>query len=813
MMRRQTALKKLLSWLLVSIGPSAYLEGLRWMAGTPFSLSLFTVRLAFGAGLTLVAQLLRPYSGERAEPVWPWANAIVGAGGVVAILVYALGESTWAAWALLAAAYLLLLGLETALTLGQGDLKCWSIRGLLALVAGGVPVVIWQIESQFAGEEFFVALQALALGLFWLLLLPTRSLLPRLRPRTLIRGFRLDRRRLSLGLLLLMLSGLGATARAYQHSFYSSEAPSYSGISRDAPMLCGEVQSNTRTFDGEQVFRDLLARVEANPRKGTPEYGMLAVATGEWRWAVRFRNSILEEAAEGRYTGPAHSVKSSQYKAALRAYYFPRVDAAFPDLFSSEDRASLKAWFADINRRALTVEWVDWMYALAFTKRPEGPYENQEIGAGLLALLESQGLAANDLSSANQDYLERNPRGWVARFRNTDDALIYQPEWINNAYFQSLYTDNASRENIQLSFEWLLAQALPDGSRLGYNHPSRVSLAGVAYLGASILEDPRYLWLAGQALHEAETEGDYLFAQPGIEAPVSMESRSPSLGSCLLYGDSGLPNQIGPLAPDKIVFRDGWSEQSLYLLLNLRFTGWHRYKASNTVALIYQREPLVEDLPDRKRFKWLPMGRSQFRDKRIPRENLNGLQVRRTGMSSVLHQLTGVGGPWAQDPPRYADVIAFETGDPFDWSHTRLAEWRGWQHDRQVFFYHDAGPIVVADKALGPEGRQAALDWHFNNGESTADDGRVILETGKGPVEVLFVPMSPGGRLDITQEDGPRGRIEARYDASFDGQLDIATVFLPGRWVGAQAAYDREESVLRITDGQTAIAIPLGIGE
>jgi len=107
---------------------------------------------------------------------------------------------------------------------------------------------------------------------------------------------------------------------------------------------------------------------------------------------------------------------------------------------------------------------------------------------------------------------------------------------------------------------------------------------------------------------------------------------------------SWLPNQKGPLAPDKIVFRDGWGKDSAYLLVNLRFTGWHRYKATGTVTLVYQGGTLSADVLDGKPFSWLPVGRSLFRDKRIPWENLNGLVMEKTGMAAVLYRLTGIGG-------------------------------------------------------------------------------------------------------------------------------------------------------------------------
>ena len=141
--------------------------------------------------------------------------------------------------------------------------------------------------------------------------------------------------------------------------------------------------------------------------------------------------------------------------------------------------------FAAINRRALTPEWVDWAYALAFSKWPDGPYENQENGAGLLAVLEAAGLGDPVLSARNRAYLDSDPRGWAARFHNTDDAYFYQSHWLNNAVFQALYASGRVSEYYRRqSFELLLQQALPDGAPLAYNLSGRPWAIGAYYLGA-----------------------------------------------------------------------------------------------------------------------------------------------------------------------------------------------------------------------------------------------------------------------------------------------------------------------------------------
>ena len=271
---------------------------------------------------------------------------------------------------------------------------------------------------------------------------------------------------------------------------------------------------------------------------------------------------------------------------------------------------------AAVNRRALTVEWVDWLYALAFSKRPEGPYENQENGAGLLALLEFSGSADPTCSGLNRRYLGRNVRGWNTRFRNTDDALVYQSEWITNAFFQSLFTGLISKENQKRSFEWLLLQALPDGGRLGYNHPDREPFAGIAYWGARLLHD-RKISVDCRIPPTPSIPGRIDRGPTGGRVPCNRNRNLSPGGIMPAFRRFRVAESAGAFRR-RIKFRDGWSQDSKYLLLNLRFSGWHLYKASNTVTLLYQQGPVVMEDNFRRTSGWLPEGRSLFRDKRIP---------------------------------------------------------------------------------------------------------------------------------------------------------------------------------------------------
>jgi hypothetical protein len=794
---------------LALVAAAAWLEVLWLSGGDVSSWEMTSGRWLAVAAIVVLAWFCWPPASPANAIARPRVVLLLLASAAIVSVAYLAGATTVAAWMLVVVIWVLLLGLQDLLVVGHraGQVVVW---GLFALMGAGLPVILAQWETRFSEEEFFAALQVAALCVFYLLLRASLVMLRHALLRLPRAGAPIRRRWLMLVLLACAGIGLAGTARAYQQSFYSGLVPEHPGISATDPFVCGVTAPDPAVYDGADVFQRLLRRIEQNPLKGTPEFGMLALGYQERQWAETFQEGLLQEARSGTFTGPAHSVKVGQLHAAMRAYYYPRVRDAFPGLFTPAEEQEIRAWFAAVNRRTLSVEWVDWMYALAFTSWPEGPYQNQENGAGLLALLEVGDLTTPELSRANRDYLQRYQRGWVERFRNTDDAVIYHPEWILNAYFQSLFTGERPVEHVRHSFEWLLLQAKPDGSRLRYNHPYAASNAGVAYLGAVLLGDPRYVWLAGRAVEDVEARDEFLFAQPGVEQALSLEGTSPTDGSCLLYGDSGLPNQAGPLAPDKIVFRDGWSRSAPYALLNLRFTGWHRYKATNTLTLVYHNEPLAGDLLEGEPSAWLPEGRSVFRDKRVPRENLNGLVIEREGISRVLYALTGMGGRWTQDPPFYATVSEFEPGAEHDWSRTVLEDWHGWRHQRDIFFYH-GGPLVVVDDASGSGGQDAALVWHVL-GRLGSDERRLRLGSREERSELLLLPEDEGYlavQPELRHQDVPR--IQAQYRAPARGNLKLVSVFLFDDWVGAEASLAREGDhlLLGIRQGARQIRLEL----
>jgi hypothetical protein len=719
-----------------------------------------------------------------------WALFLAACG---AFAYVAAPPSAWA-WVAVGAWLGLIACLDFSVRVRTGRrLARWAARCAFAIVGGFVPVVVAQVLSAFADEEFYALAQAFGLAVFCAGLLFAAAELDDPR-RPVMQADRVVVRWAIVFAIVISVTGTIGVAKAYQSSFYTPDPPAFPGITAEHPAACATVDQQSDRVSGARTFYRLLRAVEANPEKTPPEFGMLALARNDRAEAELFRRALLAEAQAQRFAQPMGTVKYGQFDAALRVYYFSRVKKQFADFVSAADEQVVRSWFAAINRRALTSEWVDWAYAVAFRKWPDGPYENQENGAGLLAILEATGLGDPALSAGNRAYLDANPRGWAVRFHNTDDAYFYQGLWLNNALFQSLYAPaQVSKTYQRESFAWLLQQALPGGAPLAYNTPGKSWAIGVYYLGAVILNDPRYLWLASRSLDRLEASGGFLSAQPGIESPVDMMGIAPTTGSCLQYGDSGLPNQIGPLAPDKIILRDAWDDAASYLLLNLRFTGWHRYKATNDIISLYSGGPLVTEHVVPTKIGWLPEGRDALRDKRVPRENLNGLLIPANGFAGVFAAL-GIGDQWAQDPPRYARITEFATNIVPQTIKTNML-WHGWTHTRAIYFY-PRGPIIIVDSAKGGKGH-AGLSWHAVGAGQRAADG-IWLRQGLHPARLVF--MSDTGLDPVAQpEQNSYGLGQSIvYYAPQTGRLRTVSVFLSGRWANAVVVMSQQFRLLRL---------------
>lgn len=226
--------------------------------------------------------------------------------------------------------------------------------------------------------------------------------------------------------------------------------------------------------------------------------------------------------------------------------------------------------------------------------------------------------------------------------------------------------------------------------------------------------------------------------------------------------------------------------------------------------MIYKNHPIVDEATTGPTFWWLPVGRSLFRDKRIPRENLNGLTIEKTGISGVTYALTNVGGPWAQDPPYYASVDHFDPHPEKSISQSRLSDWHGWEHIRQIIFSPE-GPIVIFDEANGLKNQKAAINWQLPN-QPSGENGRYRLDYADQPAEIILLPLDiSDGEIGIREQSDQINNYQAYYQVYKSGKISLLTVFLFDEWVGAEVNLDTTKSppLLVITNRENQFNQPI----
>ena len=223
---------------------------------------------------------------------WRIIYLILGILYLFAWILYLSSSNTTLEWILLPLSLAIFLRIDDHLTKNSAIFPSFIVHGLLAMGVGFGLIVLVQIESQFAEEEFFTAIQGFVISGYWLLIL--------ILDRSLIREIAViptqnsySKRPLLIGIIVLFISGSIVSILAYQRSFYSPDAPGYSDINPRSPFTCGQVKPDDQVYLGEEVFNGLMQNLESKPLKSSPELGMLALGAGKKHWADQFRQSLL----------------------------------------------------------------------------------------------------------------------------------------------------------------------------------------------------------------------------------------------------------------------------------------------------------------------------------------------------------------------------------------------------------------------------------------------------------------------------------------------------------------------------------------
>ncbi|MCK4828246.1 hypothetical protein KA005_71615, partial [bacterium] len=502
----------------------------------------------------------------------------------------------------------------------------------------------------------------------------------------------------------------------------------------------------------------------------------------------KLKETILEEARTGAFTGPAHSLKIKQLYSAQRGVVFLDMLEKHPGFFTESEKDAVRRWFEALTKRAFTIEWSDFYYMLAFRKPITGPYRNQEVGASALSVYaEIIGQCNPDLAKKARDYVRENGIGWRGNFRNTDDLITYQASWIYNAWNMGrfMFPETLRNSHSRKSFNWLLKQWPPNGGPLGYN-PSKITMIpDIFLLGAKIHKNEEYQWLAEKSLNYACDHGIVLSGfRPGLQFKDSGgKARKPVADSTFIIGPGNLVQFPSKNRPDKIVFRSGWDDDSLYALLNLRYDGYHGYKATNCLVTLHYGVPfIVEDVVKIQR-KWLPDGRALVRDDNIERYRLNGFYIKAPLLSRLWNNIDVLRTRWFQTLPRHTEQNRFFNSDLFDYSRTDIADWLGWNNSRVCLLVDDAY-FAVFDFNKGKSRREHSIVWHLRG---SYDTSKTILTQDEYKLQTVFL-FDNKSNIEIKksyEEHKPLSpSLEANYDvyiSSTEDHSEVVSVFSPLR--------------------------------
>lgn len=517
--------------------------------------------------------------------------------------------------------------------------------------------------------------------------------------------------------------------------------------------------------------------------------GLATLSSHDPESARLFKNELLREAQDGKFTGPSHSMKITQTFAMFRGYYFLEIDQRYPGLFSDDEHDLVADWFVKIAERTFTKEWSDIYYALAFRKPITAPYRNQENGTGaLIVFAEIIKDKRPDLAKKALEYVKNNAVMWGQNFRNTDDSISYQALWIYNCYnvARLLYPKWLNNGFSKKSFDWLRNQWPSDGSPLGYNPKPDELIPDIMYLGAHLHKNGTYKWLGDRMMeyaleHNIELSG----FRPGlVHKDDDIAPIKPTVGSLYIEAPGNLVQFPSENRPDKIVFREGWDSDDFYALLNLRFDGWHRYKGTNSFISVRYGEPfVVEDLV-KKSWDWLPKGRAKRRDENICRSRLNGFQIEGSLFRQLINRIFGFNDRWEQDVPKFAEVEDFVTSTKFDVSRTRMSNWKDWNNTR-ICLLVKGDYFVVFDFNSGKNKKRHAISWHLR-GDLTRNDNMLTLKQANRQL-VLFLCSD---KSDLTikssaEESPPQAEgFAARHDVwleSVSDHSEMVSLFWPQR--------------------------------
>ncbi|MBW7457481.1 heparinase II/III-family protein, partial [Paenibacillus sepulcri] len=329
-----------------------------------------------------------------------------------------------------------------------------------------------------------------------------------------------------------------------------------------------------------------------------------------------------------------------------------------------------------------------------------------------------------------RDYLaQESMGGW-----SIEDAELYLPLWLGSCIMVVQHTDKEedyyAKPQTRYYFDYITHILTPYGQLPDFGDAHYNSFW---YLWLACLEKGAAVYRCGHMKYAARKIWDYALSHQ--EGPPSVYLAAYFSNACL-WADDGLE----PVKPDwqselvledvigkKVAFRDGWEEDSTYLLLNYRDEGDYAYVAREYLRRTIQApaEKAHHGHADENSIVFFARGPhillhdGGYRDSAPNGKYRADLYHNRLVFREGERDADGSLYDFIHDDGTYRRVAAeklhFQTFEELVYSRTRVTDpCHGVIWDRAVTYLKEEGVIIVVDwtKSLGSRQLSTANLWH-----------------------------------------------------------------------------------------------------
>ncbi|NOZ55366.1 MAG: hypothetical protein GXO73_01080 [Calditrichaeota bacterium] len=389
-----------------------------------------------------------------------------------------------------------------------------------------------------------------------------------------------------------------------------------------------------------------------------------------------------------------------------------------------------------------------------------------------------------------------------------EDATTYHPVWL--VHFSRYLELTGQLERLQRPplrwyLDYFVELIAPHGTVPDFGDGEWRStwflLVAVFELAARELRDGRYKWVAARIFRSCRENGTLEKLTPSDVASHLVFAHQWCDDTVALQEPDTPSKDLDELIAKKVVFRNGWSPKSTYLLLNYRDEGdwgWldrqylrdtisveeekmhHGHADENSVVFLMSEGALL--LHDAGYRSDLPSGRfGAYRADYF--HNRLVVRAEKLDRDQDVYELLRNSGAYR---PVRTKRIDFARLKKIDYSRTRVEDDRlGYTWDRIVVYRKEAGDFVVVD-AFAPTRDDyftPACLWHtqvvLERGDNYILGGYTHMFDEKLPdsrrLLVQFLDVEPGRRRGVFE-------IERHYDKEWCFYEAFPSHFLAGRW-------------------------------